>query len=90
MYYSKNNSINLAAEIIEPYKGRTLTCLTSEARNYKFYTGNYLNNLSGKNGVIYDKHSGFCLETQHIDSPNQPSFPSSTLNPRRLSFNLYI
>ena len=32
--------------------------------------------------MIYDKHSGFCLETQHCpDSPNQPSFPSSTLNP---------
>ena len=77
----KNDSINLAAEIFEPYKGRTLTCLTTEP-GLQFYTGNYLNNLSGKNGIIYDKYSGFCLETQHYpDSPNQPSFPSSALNP---------
>ncbi|RYF88358.1 MAG: galactose-1-epimerase, partial [Chitinophagaceae bacterium] len=27
----------------------------------------------------------FCLETQHFpDSPNQPTFPSTTLNPGQL------
>jgi aldose 1-epimerase len=49
----------------------------------QFYTGNFLDGtLVGKNGVTYIKRSGFCLETQHFpDSPNQPIFPSTTLNP---------
>jgi len=32
--------------------------------------------------VKYMKHAGLCLETQHYpDSPNQPSFPSTILQP---------
>jgi len=31
---------------------------------------------------MYNKHDGFCLETQHFpDSPNKPNFPSVVLNP---------
>ena len=38
--------------------------------------------LAGKDGVTYNKHSGFCLETQHFpDSPNQPDFPSTVVRP---------
>jgi aldose 1-epimerase len=49
----------------------------------QFYTGNFLDgNLTGKKGKVYNKHSGFCLETQHFpDSPNQPGFPSVVLRP---------
>ena len=51
----------------------------------QFYTGNFLDGtLTGKSGRKYEKHSGFCLETQHFpDSPNRPEFPSTTLNPER-------
>jgi aldose 1-epimerase len=36
----------------------------------------------GKHGVTYNKHAGFCLETQHYpDSPNHPNFPSVILKP---------
>ena len=32
--------------------------------------------LVGKNGTVYNRRSGFCLEMQHFpDSPNHPSFP---------------
>ena len=32
--------------------------------------------------IVYDKHFGFCLETQHFpDSPNQKDFPSTILYP---------
>ena len=31
----------------------------------QFYTANYLNNVQGKDDAIYNKHSGFCLETQN-------------------------
>ncbi|MDA0752900.1 MAG: galactose-1-epimerase, partial [Verrucomicrobia bacterium] len=33
-------------------------------------------------GGIYNKHNGFCLETQHFpDSPNKPHFPTVVLRP---------
>lgn len=49
----------------------------------QFYTGNFLNGtLKGKQGNLYDKHYGFCLETQHFpDSPNKPEFPGVILLP---------
>ncbi len=47
----------------------------------QFYTGNFLDGtLTGKSGKIYPRRYGFCFETQHYpDSPNQPSFPTTTL-----------
>jgi len=66
----------------EPASGRIMDVLTTEP-GVQFYSGNFLNGiLMGKNNVAYNKHWGFCLETQHYpDSPNQDDFPSTTLNP---------
>ena len=49
----------------------------------QFYSGNMLPDaLPGKDGQIYRKRAGFCLETQHYpDSPNKPQFPSPVLRP---------
>ena len=49
----------------------------------QFYTGNFLDgSLVGKGSTVYQKHSGFCLETQHFpDSPNKKHFPSVRLDP---------
>jgi aldose 1-epimerase len=49
----------------------------------QFYAGNFLDgSFMGKSGVAYPRRSGLCFETQHFpDSPNQPSFPSTTLRP---------
>ncbi len=49
----------------------------------QFYTGNFLDGtVVGKGGKAYRKHYAFCLETQHFpDSPNQPNFPSTILEP---------
>jgi aldose 1-epimerase len=50
----------------------------------QFYTGNSLAGELGKDGSVYGKHSGFCLETQHYpDSPNQAAFPSAIFGPER-------
>jgi aldose 1-epimerase len=69
------------AEVFEPTTGRTLTILTDQPA-VQLYTGNFLNNLKGRGGVIYNKRHAFCLETQHYpDSPNQPAFPSTVLRP---------
>lgn len=46
----------------------------------QLYSGNFLNGVKGKNGAVYNKHYGFCLETQLFpDSPNNPQFPTSVL-----------
>ncbi|MEC7214578.1 MAG: galactose-1-epimerase, partial [SAR324 cluster bacterium] len=38
--------------------------------------------LPGKADQVYQKRSGFCLETQNFpDSPNKPQFPSPVLRP---------
>jgi aldose 1-epimerase len=48
----------------------------------QFYSGNFLSGVRGKGGRTYSRRSGLCLETQHFpDSPNQPSFPPTTLRP---------
>ena len=31
----------------------------------QLYTGNYLDNLVGKDGAVYNQHSTLCLETQN-------------------------
>ncbi|MCP4694346.1 MAG: galactose-1-epimerase, partial [Desulfobacterales bacterium] len=43
--------------------------------------GNFIKNgIAGKNGAVYNRRGGFCLEAQHFpDSPNQPDFPSTRL-----------
>ena len=49
----------------------------------QFYSGNFLDgSITGKNGIVYKKHYGLCLETQHFpDSPNQGDFPNTILRP---------
>ncbi len=72
----------LTARAHEPQTGLTLETHTTQP-GVQFYTANYLDgSLTGKYGVVYEKHTGFCLETQHFpDSVNHPNFPSSILRP---------
>ncbi|HUO06702.1 MAG TPA: aldose epimerase family protein [Phycisphaerae bacterium] len=69
------------ATATEPATGRKLEVWTTEP-GVQFYTGNFLNGILGKHGTIYQRHHGFCLETQHFpDSVNHPHFPSTILKP---------
>ena len=70
------------AEVYAPKSGRLMECWTTEP-GVQLYTSSHFNGRQkGKNGVIYQKHGAFCLETQHYpDSPNNPQFPSTTLTP---------
>ena len=71
----------LAAELYEPVRGRVLTVFTTQP-GIQVYTGNFLGGIRGKGGQRYGRHAGLCLETQHFpDSPNQPAFPSTLLEP---------
>ncbi len=76
------DSLVLAARVTEPTSGRVMEVYTTEP-GLQFYSGNFLDgSIAGKNGVVYEYRTGFCLETQHYpDSPNQPNFPSTILRP---------
>ena len=76
------SGLALAARVSEPSSGRVMEVLTDEP-GVQFYSGNFLDGHHvGKGGVAYERHSGFCLETQHFpDSPNQPDFPTTILRP---------
>ena len=78
----QTGELTLAARVVEPASGRVLEIQTTEP-GVQFYSGNFLDGrLKGKSGKPYVKHGGFCLETQHFpDSPNQPTFPSTILEP---------
>jgi aldose 1-epimerase len=72
----------LAARVNEPTSGRTLEVWTTQPA-VQFYTGNFLDgSVTGKQGHVYKRRYGFCLETQHYpDSPNHPDFPTTILKP---------
>jgi aldose 1-epimerase len=71
-----------AAELTDPSSGRKLTIWTTEP-GIQFYSGNFLDGtLYGTSGRAYRQGDGLALETQHYpDSPNQPAFPSTRLDP---------
>ncbi|KAL0537910.1 hypothetical protein IC582_026901 [Cucumis melo] len=65
-----------AATLRERKSGRVLELWTN-ANGLQFYTGNWLRNLTGKGGVVYEAHAGLCMETQGFpDAVNHPNFPS--------------
>lgn len=72
--------LRLAAALREASSGRRLEVHTTQP-GVQFYSGNLMpETLPGKEGKIYPRRGGLCLETQHFpDSPNQPSFPSVVL-----------
>ncbi len=71
-----------AAHVVGDKSGVVMDILTQEP-GIQFYSGNFMNELVQlKNGTKDSFRTGFCLEPQHFpDSPNQPSFPSTELNP---------
>ena len=79
---SGGGTLTLAARVEEPETGRILEIFTDQPA-IQLYTGNFLDGtVVGKGGKAYQKHYGFCLETQHFpDSPNHPNFPSTILEP---------
>lgn len=72
----------VAARVYCPETGICLEVLTDEP-GVQFYSGNFLDGTcKGKNGVVYQQSTGFCLETQkYPDTPNKPQWPSAFLEP---------
>jgi len=76
-----NDSLVWIAKLIDPKSGRILEVFTMEP-GVQFYTGNFLDGTLSSGDFTYVKNAGLCLETQHFpDSPNQPDFPSTILEP---------
>ncbi|MDZ8118713.1 aldose epimerase family protein [Pontiella agarivorans] len=78
---AESGALTLAAVASDPQSGRRMECWTTEP-GVQFYAANYVENVTGKGGAVYNIQESFCLETQHWpDSPNQPEFPTTELAP---------
>jgi aldose 1-epimerase len=71
-----------AATVYEPESGREMTVFTDQP-GIQFYSGNHFSGtVEGKYGKPHRSRESFALETQKFpDSPNNPDFPSTVLNP---------
>ncbi|GAB3342874.1 galactose mutarotase [Larkinella ripae] len=80
-----DGKLRLAATVFEPNSGRFLEVSTTEP-GLELATANWLNGkLNGKQNRSYASQAGFLLYPQHLpDSPNQPSFPSTLLEPGKV------
>ena len=81
-YVVKNSNSTkpvLVAKVEDPKSGRVMEVLTTEP-GIQLYAALHLDGSDKVNN--YPKHAGFCLEAQHFpDSPNQSTFPTTTLRP---------
>lgn len=81
--YVLDNKEKVDAVVYDPVSGRMLEMMTDQPA-MQLYTGNGLmfKKTSETGGRQFRSRSGFCLESQHYpDSPNQPGFPSTVINP---------
>ena len=79
-YVLKNYGIyEKVASLYAPDTAIKMDVLTDNL-GMQFYSGNFLNNETGKGGRIHYKRAALCLETQSFPNAiNQPSFPTSIL-----------
>ncbi len=79
----KQGAMKLAAVVVEPESGRRMEVYTDQL-GIQFYGGNFFDGKTvAKDGEgTYDYRGSLALETQLFpDSPNQPQFPSTILEP---------
>jgi len=68
-----------AATAFSPRTGIGMRVFT-DSPSMQLYMGNHLDDLPGKGGTVYRKHSAFCLEAQiHPDSIHHPEWPGCIL-----------
>lgn len=77
-----DSEIEFIASLYEPSSGRFMEVF-SDQPGVQFYSGNFFDGkVNGKYGKALNYREGIALETQFFpDSPNQPNFPSTRLNP---------
>ncbi|PIN01191.1 putative mutarotase [Handroanthus impetiginosus] len=78
---NKGRQMKPVAVVYDKKSGRIMK-LSANAPGVQLYTGNYIHDVKGKNGYIYQSHAALCLETQGFpDSVNHPNFPSQIVAP---------
>lgn len=76
---SARGAMELAAVVTEPESGRMLEVYTTEG-GLQFYGGNFMKDFHGKDGAVYGRREGFCLETQCFPNGVEIAhFPSPVL-----------
>lgn len=60
--------------------GRSLTVYSNE-RTLHVYNGHNLSGLQGKNGAVYARYAGICLEPKgYVNAVNEPAFPCTIID----------
>lgn len=79
---NKSGQLALAVRLSDPDSKRFLELSTNQP-GLQFYSGNFMNGtVTGKSGKLYNFRNALALEPQFFpDSPNQPNFPSTILEP---------
>lgn len=78
----ENKGMHPAATVVGDKTGIVMK-ITTEEPGLQFYSGNFMQSKNTfKSGSKDDFRTAFAMETQHYpDAPNQPNFPSITLEP---------
>ena len=67
--------VNPCAILTDPESGRTMA-VTTDCPGVQLYTGNFLQGQQGKDGAVYCRRGGVCLETQfYPNALNVPDWP---------------
>lgn len=79
---SEGDEMTHAATVVGEKSGIKMDIYTEEP-GLQFYSGNFMKGKNTfKNGSKDEYRTAFAMETQHYpDSPNQPDYPSTVLNP---------
>lgn len=76
---SSKGAFELMAEAYAPSTGIFMEAYT-DCPGVQLYTGNFITTQNGKQGAVYHKRQGFCLESQYYpNSVNEPNFEAPIL-----------
>ncbi len=77
--FANDGKLKKVAMLYSPETGIGMEVYT-DLCGLQVYSGNFLDGEHGKDGVIYEKNTGICFETQfYPNSCKEPKFPSSIL-----------
>lgn len=73
---SEKGAFELMAEAYAPSTGIEMKAYT-DCPGVQLYIGNFITTQDGKQGAVYEKRQGFCLESQYYpNAVNEPNFES--------------